>query len=168
MLRMSLSRCGFTLIELILVIGIMSSVTLICALSADNFLSKTRLESSAQDVASTLRCARRYAITRRMEHRVVFDLERGRYWIEDREGNVVEKGKGLSKNVIFADPCLGKWGEEDGLVEFDDIDDDSISFYPQGAAETGSIYLQDKDSGRWYTITITGPTGCVRIYPEKH
>lgn len=159
---------GFTLVELIVVIGIIGSLTVISTLSAQNFLSRTRLENSAEDVASTLRYARRLAITRKAEHKVVFDLRWDSYWIADKEGDVVEKGKKLAKNISFADPHLDKKGEQDGLVEFDIFDDDSISFYPQGAAETASIYLEDENSGQWYTITITGPTGYVRVYPEKH
>jgi len=50
----------------------------------------------------------------------------------------------------------------------DGIDDDSLSFYPPGTAETGSIYLKHEDSGRWYTITISSTTGYIRVYPQKH
>jgi len=74
-------KSGFTLIELIIVIGIISSVTVISTLSIGNFLSQTHLKSSAEDIASTLRWARRLAITKRANYKVVFDTERGRYWI---------------------------------------------------------------------------------------
>jgi len=161
-------KSGFTLIELIIVIGIISSVTVISTLSIGNFLSQTHLKSSAEDIASTLRWARRLAITKRANYKVVFDTERGRYWIEDEDNNVVDKRQKLRKNILFANPSLGKEGEGDGIVELDDPDDDSFSFYPQGTAEAGSIYIQNKNSKEWWTITISGTTGYVRIYQEKH
>ena len=44
--------------------------------------------------------------------------------------------------------------EEDGIVEFDNPDDSGFSFYPQGTAESGSIYLREKESERWHTVTM--------------
>ncbi|MFQ6067767.1 MAG: GspH/FimT family pseudopilin [bacterium] len=159
---------GFTLMELIVVLGVVSVVIFLSILSVGSFLSRSRLKTSAEDIASTLRWARRLSITKRKEYRVVFDPARRKYWIEDKEGTVIEGTHSLSENVVFADPELWKKGEEDGIVEFDDPDDDSLSFYPQGTAETGSIYLKNEDSGSWYTITVSPTTGYIRVYPEKH
>jgi len=161
-------KSGFTLIELIIVIGIISSVTVMSTLFVGNFLSQTHLKSSAADIAGTLRWARRLAITKRANFKVVFDTKRGRYWIKDKDNSIVDKIQKLRENILFANPCLGKKGEEDGIVEFNDPDDNSFSFYPQGTAETGSIYLQNKENKEWHTITIAGATGYVKVYPEKH
>ena len=156
------------MIELMVVLGVVSVVVFLFILSASSFLSRSRLKNSAEDIASTLRWARRLAITKRKEYRVVFDPARRKYWIEDEEGMVIEGKHSLLENVVFADPDLSKREEEDGIVEFDDPDDDRLSFFPQGTAETGSIYLKNEDSGRWYTITISSTTGYIRVYPEKH
>jgi len=168
-LRMMLitGKSGFTLIELVVVIAVISLVSFLAIFSTGDFLSKTRLQSSAENIAATLRQARRLTITQRKEYKVVFDLKRKSYWIEDKEGSIWKKGNKLEKNIIFADPCLGKWGEGDGIVELDDPDDDSFLFHPEGTAETGSIYLQSEDSKKWYTVTIA-LNGYVRVYPEKH
>jgi prepilin-type N-terminal cleavage/methylation domain-containing protein len=159
---------GFTLIELIVVLGVVSAVVFLGILSASNFLSRSRLKASAEDIASILRGARRLSITKRKEYRVVFDPTRRKYWIEDEEEMVIEGSHSLLENVVFADPDLWKREEEDGIVEFDDPDDDSFSFYPQGTAEAGSIYLKNEGSGRWYTITVSPTTGYIRVYSEKH
>ena len=92
---------GFTLIELIVVIGIMSLVSFIAISSARNFLFKTRLESSAENIAATLRWARRLAITERKKYKVVFDLERKTYWVEDKERWLRKEGKKLEKKSSF-------------------------------------------------------------------
>ncbi len=156
------------MIELVVVLGVVSVVIFLGILSVSNFLSRSRLKNSAEDIASTLRWARRLSITKRREYRVVFEPTRRKYWIEAKEGIVIEGKHSLLENVVFADPELWKREEEDGIVEFDDPDDGSLSFYPQGTAETGSIYLRNEDSGNWYTITTSSTTGYIRVYSEKH
>jgi len=160
--------CGFTLIELIVVLGIMTLSIALLAHFTTNFLGATRLKESAKDIAAVLRLARRLAITERQRCRVVFDSKAGHYWIEDEKGDILEKKHSLHRNVIFANPHFGKDEEKDGIVEFDSPDDGALSFYPRGTAETGSLYLYDEDMGRWYTLTLTSSTGNVKLYPEKH
>ena len=161
-------RYGHTLIELILVLAMVGAAVSLCLPFVSNFFFRSRLKYSAEDIVSTLRWARRLAITKRGEHKVIFSPQRGNYWVEDKEGNVIGEKRSLGENVVFANPQLHKKGEEDGIVELDNPDNSSFSFYSQGTAEAGSIYLKEKDSQRWHTITITGSTGYVRIYPEKH
>jgi len=163
-----LSNAGLTLIELIVVLAIISAVVAFSTLSLENFASERYLKTSARDLASTIKRARRLAITKRKPHRVVFSCSDGSYWIEDDENNKIDRSWQLKRGVHFSNPHLDKKGEEDGIVEFDDPEDGSLSFYPRGSAETGSIYLQEKGKGGWYTLTVAGITGYVRIYPEKH
>lgn len=158
---------GFSLLELIVVVGIISCISFVGSISFHNHLSETILKTSAQDIASTLLWARRLAITKRGTYKVVFQPDKGKYWIEDSKGNKVEGVAHLRKEVVFDNPELGKWGEENGLVE-SGISDDAFSFYPQGTAEGGSIYLKNEKSGSWYTITILPTTGRVKIYQGKH
>ena len=158
---------GFSLIELIVAMGLISSIIFLGSLHFQSHLSQTLLKTSSQEVASTLRWARRLAITKRQPHKVVFQPQTGKYWIENAKGEKVEGVVCLKKRIKFANPELGKTGEEDGLVEAG-IPDNAFSFYPQGTAEGGSIYLKDSEKGNWYTVTITPTTGGVTIYEEKH
>jgi len=163
----SSSPQGFSLLELLVVLGIISSITLLSSLSFHRHFSETLLKTSAQEIASTLIWARRLAITKRQLHRVVFQTQRKKYWVEDNTGKQVEGVAYLKRGIIFADPELNKWGEENGLVE-SGILDDAFSFYPQGTAEGGSIYLREENGDNWYTVTVVPTTGKVRIYPGKH
>jgi len=155
-------------VEFIVVLAIISGIVAMATLSIRNFLSETYLKSSTQDLATTLRLARRLAITKRETYRVVINTPKGKYWIEDAKENRMEGVGYLKSGIIFADPNLDKMGEEDGIVEFGYWDDDAFSFFPQGTAEAGSIYLKDERNGNWYTITIVPTTGRVNTYPNKH
>ena len=163
-----LNLLGFSLVELIVVLAIISGVTIIGTLSTQNFLSETYLKSSAQDLAITLRSARRLAITKREIYKVVIAPSQRKYWVEDIKENRVEGVGQLKSGIIFANPNLGKMGEEDGIVEFGYWNDNAFSFFPRGEAEAGSIYLKDERNGNWYTLTIVPTTGKVSIYPYKH
>jgi len=159
---------GYTLIELIIVVAMVGTVITVCLPFISDFLFKTRLDNSAEDIVSTLRLARRLAITKREKCRVVFNSLKGKYWLEDKEGNIIGEKRSLQESIVFANPELHKEGEEDGIVELDNPDNSSFSFYSQGTVEAGSIYLQEKGTQEWRTITITPSTGYARIYPEKH
>jgi len=159
---------GYALIELVIVLAIIGTVISVCFPFISDFLFKTRLDNSAEDIVSTLRWARRLAITKREKYRVVFNPLKGKYWLEDKEGNIIGEKRSLQENIVFNNPELCKKGEEDRIIELDNPDNCSFSFYPQGTAEAGSIYLQEKGTREWRTITITPGTGYARIYPEKH
>ncbi|MBE0478575.1 prepilin-type N-terminal cleavage/methylation domain-containing protein [Candidatus Aerophobetes bacterium] len=158
---------GFSLVELIVVIGIISSIVFAGSLYFQHHLSQTLLKTSAQELASTLMLARRLAITKRKVHKVVFEPQRRIYWIEDEDNIKVERTVHFKKGVGPANPRLGKWGEENGIVE-GGLPDNALLFYPQGTAEGASIYLKEEGSGKWYTITVTPSTGAVKIYTGKH
>ncbi len=92
---------GFTLIELIIVLAIIGTVVSISVPLVSSFLFRTNLESSAEDIVSTLRWARRLAITRRKEYRVIFNTQRGKYWLEDKEGNIEGERHSLQENIVL-------------------------------------------------------------------
>ncbi len=73
-----MGRSGFTLVELLAVVGIMAIILFIALPSFESF--KLRSSSSAiPTLMSTLRLARQYAITHRQEVFVVFPDGRGAY-----------------------------------------------------------------------------------------
>ena len=148
---------------MVIVVALVGTVVSVSLPHVSDFLFYTNLESSAEDIVSTLRWARRLSITKRAKYRTVFNSQSGRYWLEDEEGNIAGERHSLQEHVVFADPELGKRQEEDGIVEFDSPDDSSLSFYPQGTAESGSIYLKEEKSQRWHTITMKSFLYFVRL-----
>ncbi len=158
---------GFSLLELLVVLGVISSTVTLGYISFHSHLSETLLKASVRELVSTLRWARSLAITKREIHKVVFQSKRRRYWIEDKEGNCVEGLNYLKEGVVFANPEIWKSGVEEGIIE-SGISDGALSFYPQGTAEGGSIYLKDKRNEKWYTLTVNPLTGSIKVYEGKH
>lgn len=156
---------GFSFLELIVVVGIIGVVSFFSFIEAQEFTEKTKLSSTSREIDSVLRLARSLSLTQRKIYRVIFLPQKGEYFLEDETGRVELKRK-ILPGVIFANPSLGKKGEEDGVVEFG-REDGAFVFYPKGTAEGGSIYLKLQERERWCTITLS-PTGYIRIYFKKH
>ena len=80
-------RCasGFSMMEIMLVIVIISILTTISTPALRGFAASRRLKTAAQKVVDTFTYARDMAITERHTHLVVFDLTGNRYWLASSE-----------------------------------------------------------------------------------
>ena len=80
-------RCasGFSMMEIMLVIIIISILTTLSMPSLRGFAASRRLKTAAQKVVDTFTFARDMAITERHTHLVVFDLTGNRYWLASSE-----------------------------------------------------------------------------------
>jgi prepilin-type N-terminal cleavage/methylation domain-containing protein len=81
---------GFTLVELLIGITIMSVVGLIANSSFRNFRERTILNRAAQVVAADAAMTRTYAIRNRANVSLVADESNQRYEIRDAAGNVLK------------------------------------------------------------------------------
>ncbi len=80
-------RCasGFSMMEIMLVLVIISILTTISMPALRGFAASRRLRTAAQKVVDTFTFARDMAITERHTHLVVFDLTGNRYWLASSE-----------------------------------------------------------------------------------
>ena len=76
---------GFTITELLIVLTLIGILSAISMPTLKSFAATRRLKSSAYALRSLLTFARDMAITDRMTHLVVFDLDRNRYWLASSE-----------------------------------------------------------------------------------
>lgn len=76
---------GFTMMEIMLVLIIISILTSISLPALRGFAASRRLNTSAQAIADTLTFAREMAITERHTHLVVFDVTNNSYWLASSE-----------------------------------------------------------------------------------
>ena len=117
-----------------------------------------RLKTSARGIVGTLRLAKSNAITYRKEFAVVFDQEKGEYWIEDGEGAVFEKKHRLPGSISFAP---GQGNEGGDPITFDG---DRLVLFQTGAIRGGggSVTITDR-RGDSRTVSVLGSTGKIRV-----
>ncbi|GAB6099058.1 hypothetical protein JCM16358_09370 [Halanaerocella petrolearia] len=72
-------EAGFTLIEIVLVISLISIIAGIGLPSADNYLKKMRLATVINQLVSDLQLARQYSITKQDKYGIVFKPELNQY-----------------------------------------------------------------------------------------
>jgi len=72
---------GFTLIEVLVVVGIMGILMLGSIPSIMNSLATRNLDNSARDIQTTLQQARYKSVDAKINHRVRFAQNAGRWWI---------------------------------------------------------------------------------------
>ena len=164
---------GYSLIELIVVmvlIGLLSAIIMPLFISS---ITKTRLKTSAKELATSFRYARSQAISTKKPHYVYIDLDNSSYWISSDAVNrktefffnaedarkTATNIRSTSKEIIIKKVEAGLTTETEGIVE--------IPFYPQGNVRDKVIVYLERRSGskpdRNYEIHLDEVTGRVKI-----
>ena len=138
-------RCGFTLMELLIVLFILSLFTALVAPSFSQTLLSGRMRACAAEVRATLARARSYAVAEGRVRFVVFDMEEEKFGLDN---DAVLRG--------FPAPIrLGSL-----LVGGEEIQRKTarVRFYPDGTAEEAEISVAFGDGGtiRVKTDPLTG------------
>jgi len=147
---------GFTLVELLItvvVLGIMAGVATMSA--ADG--TAQRLELAVMQVQDTVERARALAISNRMAHGVVFDVNNDRLTIIDADGNMaVDPLTRAPYLVEFSSPGQPK-GIDIKAAAFGDAESTAL-FDAQGVpVEGGAVLLES--GPRKQTLTLDAATG---------
>ena len=138
-------RGGFTLVEIMVVLFILSLLAALAAPSFSRTIVSARLRASAAEVRATLARARTLAVAGGTERAVVFDLEKGEYGIDNE---TVRRG--------FPDPV-----RMDGLRivgERKERGDARVRFYPDGSAEEAEVSVSAGEGGT-LRVTVEPLTG---------
>jgi general secretion pathway protein H len=140
-------EAGLTLIEILIVLGIIAIVTSI-AIPVINGVSNAEMRSAARQLASGLRLARSEAVAERRETFLVIDLA-GRRFKVDHDGREYKLPRNVELKLFTAQKDL--------------VDDKvgSIRFYPDGGSNGGRITLGAGD--RKYEVDVDWLTGRVAI-----
>jgi len=149
------SCCGFTLLELLvvlLVIGIAAGIT---GIIIGKQSSGVEIKKVSREIAATLRVARSRAVSEKKAYYFALNNKSRTYGLYDYRINVNKKlqnlklTEGLPKDI---------W-----LVNYNDIAEDlfQIEFTPYGSSSGGMVEI--RDDSRKYTITINRLTGRVSI-----
>ncbi len=150
---------GFSLVEVLVVVAILTIIAAIAVPSVSNWLSSLKYKETAWDILSKSRLARQLAITKNREHRVEFDMDGRRYRVT--EGNEPSGSTAWTQ--------IRPWKSLDQQVNWatgqacDGNTDTNVTFYPNGTADAATICILDSDNTQRYRVVVTSRSGRVRI-----
>lgn len=142
---------GFTLLELILVMLILSTVLAMAAPSLRGFFTSRKIHDTAAQILALTQLARSQAISEGIIYRLNFDTRERTYWLTAQQSGaykIPQTGFGrkyeLPKDMVLE--------LEDVVQEEKDV---FLSFTPQGTVTPGTVRLIDK---RGQALEVTCPT----------
>jgi len=142
---------GFTLLELILVMVVLSTVLAMAAPSLRGFFASRKTHDTAAQILALTQFARSQAISEGIVYRLTFDTREETYWLTAQQAGLFEKLE-TDFGRIFTLP-------KDIVMELEDLDSEDgetfLKFTPQGTVTAGTVRLIDR-AGR--ALEITCPT----------
>lgn len=144
------NQAGFTLLELMIVLGILALALAIAAPSLSRSRDQLVLRSTAYELAGHLRTARAAAQTSNVEHALTIDPLQRSYWAE---GIVAFRPLPVGVKVLV--PESERLGAAAGRIRF----------FPNGAASGARIVLND--GRRTAAIFVDWLNGDVRVQWER-
>jgi len=153
---------GFSLIELIIVLIIISLLTLLVTPSLTRTVRHMEVRSVAKKISSVLRFCRSNAVNKNKIYQVHFDLEANQLSVlsggEGGEPFVVEKSYPLPKEIQIEKTDFGKTLSEASFP--------TLEFYPNGGSNGGEALVRSGES-RGYSISVDFLTGIVTVDAAK-
>lgn len=142
---------GFTFLELILVMLILSTVLAMAAPSLRGFFGSRKTHDTAAQILALTLFARSQAISEGIIYRLNFDTRECTYWLTAQQSGAFEQ-LGTEFGQIFTLP-------NDIVVELKGVEEEDdemfLAFTPQGTVTAGTIRLIDL---RGLALEVTCPT----------
>jgi general secretion pathway protein H len=156
---------GFSFIELIVVLVLLSLSIALIAPSLSRFSKSVELKAAAKKVAAILRYSRSEAINKGKVYQVIFDSDLMVVKVqavesEDEEEQKEKAGEDIEKSYALPADIQMKELKVESTQYPSDLP--AIEFYPNGGSNGGDILL-DTPSQKGYKIKINFLTGTVVI-----
>ncbi len=138
---------GFTLLELILVMLILSTVLALAGPSLRGFFASRKTQDAAAQILALTQWARSRAISDGDTVRLNFDERENSYWLTIQRGGDYERLKTeIGRTFFLPQGTEFKW---DGIEE--NGDEAHIAFDPQATVTAGTVQLIDR---RGYVVQL--------------
>jgi prepilin-type N-terminal cleavage/methylation domain-containing protein len=145
------TKNGFTLLELILVMVILSTVLAMAAPSLSGFFGSRQTHDTAAQILALTQLARSQAISEGITYRLNFDTTERTYWLTAQQAGTFEQLE-IGLGQIFTLP-------KDMVMELEDVEEEDmekfLQFTPQGTVTAATIRLIDR---RGLALEVTCPT----------
>ncbi|MFA4871902.1 MAG: prepilin-type N-terminal cleavage/methylation domain-containing protein [Patescibacteria group bacterium] len=142
------TKRGFTILEILTVIAIISALTLIAFPVYRQIAPKLILDSTIRDVASDLRYAQQLAVAEQVVYRVSFNIPQNNYSIINSASGQTLKSQTINSRIL--------------IQQINGLTDNTVNFNATGGVtESGFIVLLN-ETNNTSTIEIK-PSGYVKI-----
>jgi prepilin-type N-terminal cleavage/methylation domain-containing protein len=157
-------QSGFTLLELVVVVTILSVVCALALPALGDGLRRWRLQGAVQEVATILKFARNQSVAGRASVQVVLDRSRNVYWLDSPENGLQSTlDEVLEKGIrLYAMPAGIRLGEITVAGSDPGVERLGILFFPRGNSTGADVEVRD-EKGRTYRISVDSMTGHARI-----
>jgi prepilin-type N-terminal cleavage/methylation domain-containing protein len=171
--RASTAQCGFTLVEMLLVVVAVALLAAVGVPICMGTYKKMQVEKAARNVLFAARYARMTAIELQSPCRLVLDAQERALGLTV---HVPDEVTGRTEWVPFRDSCFKGPLEFEAGVEFEDIqiaprgaqyvadadDEQTILFLPNGTAQTALVQVGNGKTRR--TVSVCAATGRAKLY----
>ncbi len=162
--KISASR-GFTLLELIVVLVIISLTSALAVPQLTGALSGTNSKTAAKKIAASLRYARSRAVSEKIIYIVILDTDKNRLTLMSATKAELssEEHSDKAKVCVLPEGLTLKSGteREKDKHEFNN-DEFRIAFYPSGNSSGGEVIVADERE-KTYKIRVDFITGTVQV-----
>jgi general secretion pathway protein H len=172
---------GFTLIELIIVLVLLSVATALVVPRLAGSLDRMNAESTARRISSALRFARSHAVTEKIPYMAIFDMDTNRLSVmaypepDETDSDEADPDDADSDDAEIGGPQGPRvYILSDGvhLREGVPLDGEAVTtgafvmgFFPGGGTTGGEVILND-DKDRIFSVALDRITGSVQIYEK--
>jgi type II secretion system protein H len=149
---------GFTLLELVLVLLLMSLIAGLTLPFVASTLDRITLQSEVRQIASALQFARSEAISKKTLYAFHIDINEKQYWLGIPKQEEITQPKPIDETVRILDYQRTDETLTEGAF--------MILFYPRGNSSGGTlrfISINDKDEENIYVVNIDPITGKPKI-----